>query len=121
MRECKICGKLYKYCPDCERIGSWKAVADNVVCYSIYIIMIEYRDGIICSDKAVEKLNNIGITKDKVAELDVTDSIRKMINKIFSESIENAVKQYVETKSEIKDKDEIDDIQVKSFKKSNKK
>lgn len=41
---CKICGKKYYHCKDCETFGSWRLVACSAACYSEWLKQIEARD-----------------------------------------------------------------------------
>lgn len=41
---CKICGKQYYHCKDCETFGSWRLVACSAACYSEWLKQIEARD-----------------------------------------------------------------------------
>lgn len=40
---CKICGKRYYHCKDCERINSWRLVACSPECWNIWCDQIEAR------------------------------------------------------------------------------
>jgi len=82
-KNCMICGKTYKYCPDCERTESYKDVVDTPICYSVYLTVIEHRDKVIDSDKAIEKLTSVGMTKDKLNKFELRDVIKNMILDIY--------------------------------------
>ncbi len=41
---CKVCGKQYHYCKDCEKLGSWRAVACSPECWIKWVEMIDARD-----------------------------------------------------------------------------
>ncbi len=40
---CKICGKRYYHCKDCERINSWRLVACSPECWNKWCDLIEAR------------------------------------------------------------------------------
>lgn len=87
-----ICGKTYKYCPACERTESYKDVVDTPVCYSVYLTVIEHRDKVIDSNKAIEKLKTVNMTKDNYNRFELRDIIRSMIKNIFdSEVVEDKI------------------------------
>lgn len=86
--KCIVCGKEYKYCPDCGRVESYKTIADTALCYSVYLIIIEHRDKIIDDEKALSKLDEIGVTKNNLDKFgfnsDINDRILKMQTKPLS-------------------------------------
>ena len=41
---CKICGKPYHYCKDCEKFGSWRAVACSPECWTEWVNRITARN-----------------------------------------------------------------------------
>lgn len=91
-KSCMICGKTYKYCPACERTESYKDVVDTPVCYSVYLTVIEHRDKVIDSNKAIEKLKTVNMTKDNYNRFELRDIIRSMIKNIFdSEVVEDKI------------------------------
>lgn len=40
---CKICGKKYHHCKDCERINSWRMIACSPECWNIWCDRIAER------------------------------------------------------------------------------
>ena len=76
-KDCIVCGKAYKYCPDCEPSASYKDIVDTPTCYAAWLTVIEYRDKIIDAEKAVSKFKGYGITKDKAE--DYLDDVKKLI------------------------------------------
>ena len=42
---CIICGKAYYTCNKCEKVNSWRMIADTIECYQTYLAYIQYRDG----------------------------------------------------------------------------
>lgn len=82
-RSCLVCGKEYKYCKDCERNHSYKEITCNPIHYSIFIVIIEYRDRVINKEKAIEKLNNLNITYSNYQNYTWENSIKKFLDEIF--------------------------------------
>ena len=81
-KNCKVCGKPYKFCPDCERVESYKEIVDTPICYAAWLTVIEYRDKVIDAKKAVSKFKEYGITKDKAK--DFLDGIKGLILDAYS-------------------------------------
>lgn len=76
-KNCKVCGKPYKFCPDCERLETYKDIADTPICYATWLTVIEYRDKVIDATKAVSKFKEYGITKNNAENY--CDDIKKLI------------------------------------------
>lgn len=76
-KDCMVCGKAYKYCPDCEPSASYKDVVDTPTCYAAWLTVIEYRDKVIDAKKAVNRFKEYGITKNKAN--DFNDDIKALI------------------------------------------
>jgi hypothetical protein len=76
-KNCKVCGKAYKFCPDCEPTASYKEIVDTPTCYAAWLTVIEYRDKVIDAKKAVNKLKEYGITKNKADNF--TDGIKALV------------------------------------------
>lgn len=53
---CKICGKRYYHCKDCERINSWRLVACSPECWNIWCDQIEARRNQQVNEAAVEEV-----------------------------------------------------------------
>lgn len=53
---CKICGKRYYHCKDCERINSWRLVACSPECWNIWCDQIEARRNPKANEAAVEEV-----------------------------------------------------------------
>lgn len=62
LQNCQICGNEYNYCFKCKKLDSWRAVADVPDCYSIYVILRDYREGVLTIKEATNKFAKIGIT-----------------------------------------------------------
>ena len=60
---CRTCGKVYKACPDCERNGSWRAVACSPECYVAYV------DAVTTARDAEAKLMPIDTVEPVVEEV----------------------------------------------------
>lgn len=108
---CQICGGAYKYCPDCDKIDSYKKVADAPDCYKIYLIIYEYRTHVIDKDKAKEEFARIGVTEKTLLKFKLTDSVRNYIADIVKDEI---VEQAIES-----DNVELEE-EISTYKKSKK-
>ena len=82
-KNCKVCGKPYKFCPDCERVETYKDIVDTPICYAAWLTVVEYRDKVIDAKKAVSKFKEYGITKEKAKDYlnDVKSLILDAYNK----------------------------------------
>lgn len=81
-KECWICGKTYNYCPKCEKVGSWRAIACSPEHFQIDTIIREYREGIITKNEAVSLFDNIGIN-NKYDFKNILPSVVNDIKKII--------------------------------------
>lgn len=50
--KCWICGAEHDYCPTCGDTHGWKYVADTHEHYQIYLVMNDFRSGIITKEEA---------------------------------------------------------------------
>lgn len=82
-KNCKVCGKAYKFCPDCEPTASYKEIVDTPTCYAAWLTVIEYRDKVIDAKKAVSKFKEYGITKDKADSF--TDGIKALVLDVYAQ------------------------------------
>ena len=64
---CQICGKEYYACNKCRKYNGYKLVVDKPDCYGVYLILTDYRQGVITKKEAEKKLrdNNITLTSLK--------------------------------------------------------
>lgn len=83
--KCQICGTEYKYCPECNKIDSYKKVADRPDCYKIYLIIYEYRTNVIDKSKAKEEFKTIGITEKTLSNFGMVDSVHDYVLEIIKE------------------------------------
>lgn len=82
MATCIVCGKTYKTCLSCKHldvIKPWRSIADNVVCYKIFLVVSQYNSGHISKEEAKRQLNEL---KFDVKEL--KPSIQNSIAEITS-------------------------------------
>ncbi len=42
-RQCRVCGNEYEYCYSCEKVHSWRALADTTDHYYILNVLMEYQ------------------------------------------------------------------------------
>lgn len=60
---CQICGTRYYACNKCKKYNGYKLVVDTPECYGIYLVMVDYRQGVITQKEAEKKLReNCNIT-----------------------------------------------------------
>ncbi len=81
-KACTVCGKEYTYCPNCERLGSWKYYADTPECFQIFMIFSQIREGTLTEGEAVTQFWHIGITLDYDFSKfipSVADEIKRML------------------------------------------
>lgn len=55
--ECFICGKEHEYCESCGKTHGWRYVADTYEHYQVYIIIEEFRKGILTKEQAISILS----------------------------------------------------------------
>lgn len=109
-KNCMICGKTYKYCPDCEKVESYKDVVDSPVCYSIYLTVIEHRDKVIDSNKAVDKLKDVKMTKDNLNKFELRDVIKNMILDIYNNATQEESIDVTDSENTVKDETDSEKI-----------
>lgn len=64
-RTCIICGKEYQYCPTCgSDVGkpSWYFIFDGENCHEIYETCVAYRDKVITTAEAYEKISKLDLS-----------------------------------------------------------
>ena len=59
---CQICGKGYYACNKCKKYNGYKLIVDTPTCYGIYLILVDYRQGVITQKEAEKKLRDNNIT-----------------------------------------------------------
>lgn len=62
---CKVCGKQYKACKNCEEqrgMGAWRAICDTAEHYKIYMTALAYEFGNITEDVAREQLSRCDLS-----------------------------------------------------------
>lgn len=98
--ECKICGKLYHYCPHCGRYEKWMAHACCSEHYEIHLILTELREGIFDKEQAKNAFKNIGIDENYDFSK-LLPAIARDIKKIIEEPIPK-IENRTRRKSKIK-------------------
>lgn len=64
LKKCSVCGKEYNYCPNCEKLHSWRFYACEHEHYQIHMTLDGYRSGVYSKKDVVEYFETIGITSD---------------------------------------------------------
>lgn len=96
-KTCIICGKQYKYCPNCAEFinqPTWRALCDTDNCHTIFRIVTDYHFGIYDDDSAKIALKDcdLSVVKDK--------GTKEFLDKLFNENT-------VEDMAEVADNAEI--------------
>lgn len=96
-KTCIICGKQYKYCPNCAEFinqPTWRALCDTDNCHTIFRIVTDYHFGIYDDDSAKIALKDcdLSVVKDK--------GTKEFLDKLFNENT-------VEDTAEVADNAEI--------------
>lgn len=55
--ECWICGAKHEYCDVCGKTHGWKYIADTHEHYRIYMIIEEFKRGVLTKEEAVDRLS----------------------------------------------------------------
>ena len=101
-KTCIICGKQYKYCPNCAEFinqPTWRALCDTDNCHTIFRIVTDYHFGIYDDDSAKIALKDcdLSVVKDK--------GTKEFLDKLFNENtVEDTaeVADNVEATTEVK-------------------
>lgn len=60
---CQICGTQYYACNKCKKYNGYKLVVDKPECYGVYLVLVDYRQGVLTQSEAEKKLRtNCNIT-----------------------------------------------------------
>lgn len=114
-RQCWICGKEYEYCYKCNKLNSWKLTACSRTHFQIVNILDEYRGGVLSPEQAVEKFNNIGISK--IDDLgDILPAVKRDIAAIFDKVNDSKAKAELFVEDEKTANAEQQTIKTKKFK-----
>ena len=57
---CTICNTEYEYCATCKSVKTlkpWRTITDTIICYKIYMIIHDYKNGVITKENARKKLD----------------------------------------------------------------
>lgn len=96
-KTCIICGKQYKYCPNCAEFvnqPTWRALCDTDNCHTIFRIVTDYHFGIYDDDSAKIALKDcdLSVVKDK--------GTKEFLNNLFSTTPDDLKE---EVKEDVKD------------------
>ena len=81
---CIICGKGYHACDSCDSVRSftpWRALADTVEHYQIYMVIKQYNSKLITKSEAKAMLINIDLTEINSFK----DSVKTILKEILKE------------------------------------
>lgn len=62
LTKCAICDNTYSYCPNCANTHAWKFYTDTHECYQIFMVIMQYKKGLMPKDEAKGVLEHLGIT-----------------------------------------------------------
>ena len=83
---CIICGKGYHACDSCDSVKSftpWRAIADTVGHYQIYMIIKQYNSKLITKSEARAMLKNLDLTDMESFK----DSVKTTLSEILKEDV----------------------------------
>lgn len=61
---CSICGERYHVCNTCKSIKTlkpWRTITDTIDCYKIYMIIHDYKNGVLTKENARKKLDECAL------------------------------------------------------------
>lgn len=79
---CKACGVAYYACEKCDKMRSWRAVADTIEHYQVYQILVLYSRNELSKADARKQLHNAGVSMASADEY--TPGNAEMIREIFA-------------------------------------
>lgn len=80
--KCSICGKLYHICNDCANTKSftpWRAIADTLNCYKIFLILRDYTNGYTKKEEAKQLLKGCDLSELETFEDNIKISIKEIL------------------------------------------
>lgn len=89
-RNCIICGKEYRYCPNCgadNKDETWRYLYDSEECMNVFNILSRFKNGHIGKEEAKSQFKALKISRDKK----FTAEIQKQIDDILK--VEKAPKE----------------------------
>lgn len=82
---CRICGIEYEVCPTCaetKMYTPWRIICDTATHYQIWLIIRQYKEGIISKETARERFTSLKIKKSDYENF--IPSVRQVIDEINS-------------------------------------
>ena len=79
---CVVCGKGYHACDACDETKSfipWRRITDTPEHYQVYLIIKQYRSGVMSKQQAKAMLSDIGVTDTKEFKDDVKKVLREIL------------------------------------------
>ena len=80
---CQICGTPYYVCSHCNKINSWRTVADKPSCYQVYLILTGLNQNTMNEKEVVEQFGNIGINLTTIENYK-TEFVDSVYNRIYN-------------------------------------
>lgn len=91
-RRCRVCGKEYEYCYSCEKIHSWRSIADTVEHYYILCVLMEYQVNH-DADSAFNALKRRGVDFCDIENF--LPGIQKLLKEVDLAHENSSVQEYV--------------------------
>lgn len=82
LTKCAICDSTYSYCPNCATTHAWKFYTDTHECFQIFMIIKQYKTGLMLKDEAKQSLEYLGFTLASdfsKFKPDVADKIKEIL------------------------------------------
>lgn len=90
---CRTCGKQYKVCYTCQNVKSYmpyRIICDTAAHYQIFLLIQEYRKGIITKETALEMLRAIPLEVGE--EKTFLPDVQKCLQEIREADVQNIAK-----------------------------
>lgn len=94
---CRCCGKEYQVCPTCAEVKvykPWRIICDTAPHYQVWLIVSNYRKGIVDKAEAKKQLEGVKLDKGEIATfIPVIRSLIEEINKPDAVSVEETAQK----------------------------
>lgn len=87
---CGICGERYHVCNTCKSVKTlkpWRTITDTIDCYKIYMVIHDYKNGILTKENARKMLDECTLPKTFQSHIKVViDEIMSTDKKVKQET-----------------------------------
>lgn len=117
---CKVCGKPYYACGSCEKTQSYKAIADTIEHYNIYMTCIMFSRKEVSAKEAYEAIRKYDLS-DIPNDSPIMITVNQILeaNKTVKAEPKTEVEAKVEDKAETEIKDEVESEKITEKKPTN--